>query len=356
MMLDQDIVAVSPASTWRVLHRAGLVGRGKFSPSKKGTGFHHPSAPHHHWHIDISYINIHGTFYYLCSVLDGYSRFIVYWEIRESMTEADVEIILQRARELFPDAKPRVISDNGSQFIARDFKEFIRIAGMTHVRISPGYPQSNGKLERWHQSLKRECVRPQTPLSLEDARRIIGGYVDYYNNVRLHSSLGYVTPKDTLEGNEEEIFNERDRKLEAAREERRRRREERRRQETSGPEESNPDVALPAQVPKDAPATEPSETPTMPRRVDNLQALRNDIDIRTVLTDLGIPTRERGSRLSFRCPKCTEFHTATNCRTNLARCFRCQKNFNPIDLVMAEKRSTFLEAVAYLESRSCPTL
>jgi len=78
-------------------------------------------------------------------VLDGCSRYIVHWEIREQMTEAEVEIIIQRAKERFPQAKPRIISDNGPQFIARDFKEFIRISGMSHVKTSPYYPQSNGK-------------------------------------------------------------------------------------------------------------------------------------------------------------------------------------------------------------------
>ena len=68
---------------------------------------------------------------------------------------------LERAKEKYPEAKPRIISDNGPQFIARDFKEFIRISGMTHVRTSPFYPQSNGKIERWHKSLKRECIRPR---------------------------------------------------------------------------------------------------------------------------------------------------------------------------------------------------
>ena len=91
------------------------------------------------------------------------------------MTEADVETIIQRARERYPDARPRIISDNGPQFIAKDFKEFIRICGMTHVRTSPYYPQSNGKIERWHKSLKGECIRVKTPLSLEDARRLVDG-------------------------------------------------------------------------------------------------------------------------------------------------------------------------------------
>jgi putative transposase len=122
-----------------------------------------------HWHIDISYINLSGTFYYLCSILGGFSRFLVHWDLRESMRETDVEVILQRAKEKYLEAKPRIISDNGPQFIARDFKEFIRISGMTHVRTSPYYPQSNGKIERWHKSLKGECIRPGTPLSPEES-------------------------------------------------------------------------------------------------------------------------------------------------------------------------------------------
>src|SRR5205814_8848576 len=140
------------------------------------------------------------------SVLDGYSHYLVHWEIREAMTEAEVEIILQRAREQFPRPSPRIISDNGPQFIARDFKEFIRLCGMTHVRTSPFYPQSNGKIERWHRILKEDCIRPGTPLTLEDARRLVGRFVEHYNTVRLHSALGYVTPKDKLEGRQKEIL------------------------------------------------------------------------------------------------------------------------------------------------------
>ena len=158
-------------------------------------------------------------------MLDGYSRFIVQWDLRESMKEADIEIILQAAREKYPDAKPRIISDNGPQFLARDFKEFIRICGMTHVRTSPFYPQSNGKLERWHQSLKSECIRPGTPLTAEDAGRLIQRYVNHYNTLRLHSALGFVTPQDMLAGRQAEIHAVRDRKLEVARQQRQFRRQ-----------------------------------------------------------------------------------------------------------------------------------
>ncbi len=221
MMLDEGMMAVSASSVYRVLKGAGLLHRWRGSPSGKGKGFQQPSRAHQHWHVDVAYINICSTFYYLCSILDGYSRYIVDWDIREAMTEGDVEVIIQRAREKFPDARPRVISDNGPQFVAKDFKALIRMCGMTHVRTSPFYRQSNGKTERWHGSSKRECIRPGTPLCLEDGRRLVKHFVEYYNNVRLHSSLGYVAPKDKLEGREEAIFAHRDRKLEEARERRR---------------------------------------------------------------------------------------------------------------------------------------
>jgi transposase InsO family protein len=85
------------------------------------------------------------------------------------------------------------------------------------VRTSPYYPQSNGKLERWHASLKQECIRPRTPLDLEDARRLVTQYVTHYNDVRLHSAIGYVAPRAVLEGRAAAIHAARDQKLEAAR-------------------------------------------------------------------------------------------------------------------------------------------
>ena len=224
MMIDADIVAVSPSSVYRVLKDAGYMDRWNRKTSKKGTGFVQPLQAHDHWHIDISYLNICGTFYYMCSILDGYSRYIVHWEIREAMKEYDVEIILQKAKEKFPKVKPRIISDNGPQFISNDFKKYIRLSGMTHVRTSPYYPQSNGKLERYHKTIKSTCIRPKTPLSLEDGRQTVTKFVDHYNNKRLHSAIGYIAPIDKLEGRAEAIHAERDRKLEAAREARKQKR------------------------------------------------------------------------------------------------------------------------------------
>lgn len=226
MMMDENIAAVSPSSVYRVLKANGRLQKyGK--PSKKGKGFVQPLKPHEHWHIDVSYINICGTFYYLCSILDGCSRYIIHWEIRESMKEAEIELIIQRGLEKYPDAKPRIISDNGPQFIAKEFKSFIRVCGMTHVRTAPFYPQSNGKLERWHRTIKSSCIRPGTPLNLEDARDMVDKFVAHYNHKRLHSSIGYITPWDKLQGCEQEIFRSRDEKLAQAREARRIKRKDR---------------------------------------------------------------------------------------------------------------------------------
>jgi transposase InsO family protein len=118
------------------------------------------------------------------AVLDGCSRYIVHWDIRESMKEHDIEILSQRALERCPGVTPRIVSDNGPQFIAQEFKEFVRISGMSHVRTSPHYPQSNGEFERFHRTMKTECIRPRTPVSLEDAKRVVGGFIEEYNTKR----------------------------------------------------------------------------------------------------------------------------------------------------------------------------
>ncbi len=221
MMLDRDVAAVSPATTYRVLKAAGIIGARHQPASRKGQGFVQPLAPHEHWHVDFSYVNIGGTFYYLCSVLDGCSRAILAWDIRPQMQEADAEIVLQRAREAHPQARPRIITDNGPQFVARDFKDFIRLWQTTHVFCSPHYPQSNGKLERYHRTLKEQAIRPKTPLSLADAKRVVTDFIDHYNTVRLHSAIGYITPADRLATRQNQIFAARDKKLETARQNRR---------------------------------------------------------------------------------------------------------------------------------------
>jgi transposase InsO family protein len=313
MMLDADQVACSPASVYRVLKTAGLLAGSSPNVTKKGTGFVQPLTPHEHWHVDVSYLNIAGTFYFLCSVLDGCSRFIVHWEIREKMEESDVETIIQRAREAYPDARPRIISDNGPQFIAKDFKEFIRIAGMTHVKTSPYYPQSNGKIERWHKTIKGECIRTFVPLTLDEARRLVTDYVAHYNTVRLHSAIGYLTPKNKRDGRDKEIFAERDRKLAEARE---RRKELRQAQQ---------------QQPQGQPAVGP-------RPAIDFAAVNAAVTLAAVLQLLGFQAAStRGAQQRGPCPvhgstSGTSRCFSANLDEQIFHCFKCGRSGNALDL------------------------
>jgi hypothetical protein len=274
-------------------------------------------TPHCHWHIDVSYLNIAGTFYFLCSILDGCSRYLVHCEIREKMQEIDVQTILQRAREKFPGERPRLITDNGPQFIAKEFKEFIRICGMTHVKTSPYYPQSNGKMERWYKTLKGDCIRVTVPLSLEDARRIVGDYVEHYNHVRLHSAIGYVTPNDRLHGRHHDIFAKRDRKLVEARERRKLLRQvehERRR------------------------SAQQCHATVTDRPAIDFNAVRAAVRITAVLGLLGFQARStHGAQQRGPCP----LHGSTagtsrcfsvNTSDQIFRCFKCGRSGNALDL------------------------
>jgi transposase-like protein len=331
MMLDANVVACSPSSVYRVLKKAGLLAGQTPNVTKKGTGFVQPLKAHQEWHIDVSYLNIAGTFYFLCSILDGYSRFIVHWEIREKMEEIDVETIIQRAREKFPDARPRIISDNGPQFIAKDFKEFIRVAGMTHVRTSPYYPQSNGKIERWHKTLKGDCIRVKVPLSLDDARRIVADFVTHYNEVRLHSAVGYVTPKDRLLGNDDAIHAERDRKLAEARERRKQLRQTRHEQLEAQPDASRPAI--------------------------DFAAVRAAITIAQVLALLGFtPRSDHVGQQRGPCPLHGSTHGTARCfsvntNSNTFHCFKCNRSGNALDLWAEANRLSIYDAAIDLCQR-----
>jgi putative transposase len=338
MMLDADPadpqaghVACSPATTYRVLKRAGLLAGQSPTPTKKGTGFVQPLTPHEHWHVDVSYLNITGTFYFLCSILDGCSRFIVHWEIHEKMEEIDVETIIQRAREMFPGEHPRIISDNGPQFIAKDFKEFIRIAGMTHVKTSPYYPQSNGKIERWHKTLKGDCIRVKVPLSLAEARRTVAEFVAYYNNVRLHSAVSYVTPKDRLEGRHRQITEERDRRLAEARQRRQQLRQAQHGRQCQHRVNHRPAI--------------------------DFAALRGTINMAAVLGLLGFqPASSRGGQQRGPCPlhgstRGTSRCFSANLDHHLFHCFKCGTSGNTLDLWAKATGQTIYDAAIDLCQR-----
>jgi putative transposase len=217
-MIDDDVVYATPSSVYRVLRAAGLLRKYLVAKNKaKGLGYTQPDGPHKEWHIDISYVNILETFLFLIALIEGFSRYVVHHELRAAMEEKDVQLVVQRALERFPGHKPRIISDRGSQFIAKDFKEFIRYAGLSHTFTSAGYPQSNGKIERFFRTAKTSCIRRQSFLSVQDARAQLDSFVHHYNHTRLHSAIRYVTPFDRLVGKDTEIIKTREHKLLEAR-------------------------------------------------------------------------------------------------------------------------------------------
>jgi putative transposase len=217
-MIDEDIAYVSPSTVYRILKGENLLnGYISKKESKKGDGYKQPEKPHEEWHTDITYVNVLGSFMFLVVVIDGYSRFAVKHELRKSMKDKDVCHVLQKAHERFSKERPRIISDRGGQFISRELKNYLRYIGLKQTYISTGYPQSNGKIERFFKTAKEECIRRNSFLSIDDSRRIIGRYIDQYNYKRLHSAIDYVTPYDMLMGRKEKILEERKKKLENAR-------------------------------------------------------------------------------------------------------------------------------------------
>lgn len=207
-MADTGVAAVSPSSVYTILKAAGLVGRWQPAKEAHRQGFVQPERPHEQWHTDIAYLNILGTQYFLLAVLDGYSRAILHHEIRRTMTTTDVEIVIERALQALPrDApRPRLITDNGSQYVSAQFTQYLRASGLSHSRTRVGHPQSNGKYERWNQTAKVECVRRMAlggrddPDALDEAQQVMGRYVTHYNTARPHSALHYLTPADYLLG------------------------------------------------------------------------------------------------------------------------------------------------------------
>jgi len=220
-MLDENIVAASPSSVYRILKSEGLLN--KWNTSKrnlKGTGFKQPDYPHKHWHVDIKYLNFLGTFLFLIPVIDGYSRYVVHHEIRRTMTEYDVQLAIQKAKDKYPKARPRVITDNGAQFIAKEFKKFIKEAEFEHIKTSVNYPEANGKVERFNRTISEECLRVKSPLSLDEYKMFIEDYICFYNTKRLHGSLNYLTPEDFLMGRKQQRLKQRELKLQMAEEKR----------------------------------------------------------------------------------------------------------------------------------------
>jgi transposase InsO family protein len=217
-MVDADVAYLSPSSVYRVLREADLLHRWKRSTAS-GTKPAKPTRPHERWHTDLMYLRIENNWYFLVTVLDAYSRYVVHWELLTTMHASDIRLVIQHALEATK-ATPDVVTDNGSQFTAKEFKDLIRRFVFKHIRIRWYHPESNGLVERFHRST-REALGDAELRNLSQARELIGEWIQEYNEKRLHAGLGYLTPAEYYRGDPAVRIAERQTKLAAARERRR---------------------------------------------------------------------------------------------------------------------------------------
>lgn len=223
-MIDADVAYLSESSVYRILHDANLLARWKRSPSA-GQAPQKPTRPHERWHTDLMYLRIADSWYFLVTVIDAYSRYVVHWELLTTMMASDVRLVIQQALEQ-TGATPHLVTDNGSQFTAAEFKDLVRRFALDHIRIRTYHPESNGVVERFHRST-REALGDQAIQNLAQARTIIGEWVRHYNEERLHASLSYLPPAEFYRGNPAARLDERKAKLEKAQQERHRINDER---------------------------------------------------------------------------------------------------------------------------------
>jgi len=209
---DHRGLSVSASTVYRILRREGLVKRVEYQLAAGKEYQHKTTGPHQLWATDASYFRVVGWgYYYLVTVMDDYSRFILAWKVQRDMTaDSLIEVVQDAVDTTGMDTVPvqdrtRLLSDNGSGYVSRAFREYVQVVGIRHILASPFHPQTNGKLERYHRTLKDDVN--QVPYEVvEDMEAAIRGFVEFYNYRRYHKALKDVTPSDVLEGRREEIL------------------------------------------------------------------------------------------------------------------------------------------------------
>jgi len=212
---DNEGFAVSESTVYRILRREGLVKRQETELTAAKEYHTKTTLPHQMWATDASYFRVAGWgYYYLVTVMDDYSRFILAWKLQKDMSANSLIEVVQEAVDATGmidvpvEDRTRLLSDNGAGYVSRTFREYLSLVGIEHILAAPYHPQTNGKVERYQQSLKREVnqLPYELPSQLELA---IADFVDYYNYRRYHKALGNVTPADVLYGRREGILKRR---------------------------------------------------------------------------------------------------------------------------------------------------
>lgn len=219
MMIDENVAYLSESAVYNILSKHKLLyGWAKPVDGETKKEYQHkPKEVHEHWHTDIAYIKIKGIFYFLIMVLDGYSRYLLDWELMTDMMGKSVENFIQKVKDKFPFAKPKLINDNGSQFISLDFKKLLSKLDIQQIFTRRNHPQTNGKIERLNGTVKQEAIRPNAPQSFQEAWDVLNEYAYIYNYQRLHAGIDYLRPSDMFFGRGNVILKERENKLKLAR-------------------------------------------------------------------------------------------------------------------------------------------
>jgi len=212
---DNAGFAVSESTVYRILRREGLVKRQE-TQLKAAKEYHTKTTrPHQLWATDASYFRVAGWgYYYLVTVMDDYTRFILAWKLQKDMSANSLIEVVQDAvdatgmTDVPVEDRTNLLSDNGAGYLSRSFRDYLNLVGIGHILAAPFHPQTNGKLERYHRSIKKEVnqLLYEAPGQLE---RAISDFVDYYNYRRYHKALGNVTPADVLYGRREQILQRR---------------------------------------------------------------------------------------------------------------------------------------------------
>lgn len=204
---------VSEASVYRVLKAHDLITSPAFVVIKAADEFHEKTIrPNQLWQTDFTYLKVIGWgWFYLSTILDDYSRYVIAWRLCATMKASDVTATLEDAlvasgcNQATVAHRPRLLSDNGSSYISEELADWLADEDMDHVRGAPRHPQTQGKIERWHQTLKNRILLENyyLPGALEQA---IGDFIDHYNHYRYHESLGNLAPADVYLGRAEAIL------------------------------------------------------------------------------------------------------------------------------------------------------
>jgi transposase InsO family protein len=222
MMMDQQIAFLRPCTLYQILRTHGFYSSKTISKAEK-TYLDKPTFVHHTWHTDIAYVKLFDVFYFLIVMLDGYSRYVLDWELLTDMQGDTVATFTQRVLDAYPQAverRVRIVNDNGSCYISMEYRRVLKEHGLTSIRCAPYHPQTNGKAEACIKIVRNEALRPLAPQFYTEAVTVLKKHFYSYNHERLHSGIDYLKPVDMFLGNDQTVRQEREQGLLNAKKER----------------------------------------------------------------------------------------------------------------------------------------